>query len=165
VNKADVIVVLGGGPGRIQQAIALYQEKLANELWHTGDVLSFGENTSYARIAAQLAVEQGVPSDAIHLLATTSTWEDGQAIAALAEERQVRSILVVTDWTHSRRALSVVRAHLAESEINVYYVPSTNSLYDPDNWWRHKLGRTEVLSELVKIGVYWWRYGVVAWRD
>jgi uncharacterized SAM-binding protein YcdF (DUF218 family) len=163
INQADAIAVLGGNPRRIQTGISLYKQGLAPEIWHTGDVPYPGREISFARSAAQRAMEQGVPPEAIHLLATTSTWEDGQAIAALAKERQVQSILVVTNWSHSRRALCTIKHHLAGTGVVIYYTPSLDSRYGPGNWWHYKSGRAIVLRELGKIGLYWARYGVIPW--
>lgn len=159
VAQADAIVVLGGTSQRIQQGIILYKQNLAPEVWHTGDVASCPS----AQRAAQLAIERGVPAEAIHLLATTNTWEDGQEIAALAKERRLQSILVVTDWPHSRRALCVIKQQLADSGIAIYYAPPTDSPYGPENWWQHRASRAVVLKELIKIGFYWMRYGVAPW--
>ncbi len=165
VNQADVIVVLGGGgPGRTLRSITLYKQGLAPEIWHTGDCQCSGEAISSAQSAARFSIERGIPAEAIHLLATASTWEDGQKIATLAKERQAQSILVVTDWSHSRRALCVIRRQLAGSGIDIYYAPSANPPYGPEDWWRSKYGRVVVFRELVKIGFYWARYGMVPWR-
>jgi uncharacterized SAM-binding protein YcdF (DUF218 family) len=110
-----------------------------------------------------LAVEHGVPEEAIYLVATLNTWGDSQGIAALAKERQVQSILVVTDWWHGRRALCAIKKQLADSEISVYYASPTDSSYGPEDWWQHKNGRVAVFRELVKIGFYWVRYGMTPW--
>ena len=165
IARADAIVVLGSNNSqRSQRGISLYKQGLASEFWHTGDVPRPGMTTSYAQSHVQIAIEHGVPVEAIHLLATTSTWEDGQEIAALAQERQVQSILVVTDWRHSRRALCAIEKQLADRGVAIYYAPPTDSLYGPENWWQHKSGRVAVFRELVKIGFYWVRYGLAPWR-
>ncbi len=162
VNRADAIVALGGSNSRTLHSITLYRQGLAPEIWYTGDCLCSGETISFAQSAAQFSIERGVPAKAIRLLATTSTWEDGQEIAVLAKERQVQSILVVTNWAHSRRALCVIEQQLAGSGIAIYYAPP-NSLYEPEKWWQHNRGRVAVFKELVKIGFYWVRYGTAPW--
>lgn len=165
IERADAIVVLAGGnPGRIMRAITLYKQGLAPELWHTGNVWAPDKIMPPAQSGAQLAIEHGVPAEAIHLLATTNTWGDSQEIAVLAKERQVQSILIVTDWWHSRRALCAIKKQLAGSGIAVYYAPPTDPPYSPENWWHHKRGRITVFQELGKIGFYWVRYGVAPWR-
>lgn len=154
VGRVDAIVVVGDCPKRILHGIALYGQGLAPELWHTG---------SYAQSAARLAIEHGVPAEAIHLLSTTSTWEDGQEISAFAKQRQVDSILVVTSWYHSRRALCVIQQQLVGSGVSIYYDPPALR-YGSGNWWQYKDGWTAVCGELVRIGFYWWRYGLAPWR-
>lgn len=165
VGRADVIVVLGGGhPQRILHGISLYQQGLAPELWHTGHVKESGRTASFGTSAVQLAVERGVPAEAIHLLPTTSTWEDGQEIKAFAERRQVNSILVVTSWYHSRRALCVIKQQFEGSGVSILYDPPSDLRYGPDRWWRDFDDWAAVLKELVKIGFYWPRYGLAPWR-
>lgn len=154
LGQVDAIVILSGNRQRILHGVTLYERGLAPELWHTG----------CAQSAAQLARERGVPARAIYSLATTSTWEDGQQIRAFAEQQQVNSILVVTNWVHSRRALCVIQQQFAGSGVSIYYDPPPASGYGPDNWWRHKRGRTVVFTELAKIGLYWGYYGLAPWR-
>ena len=101
-----------------------------------------------------------MPDEAIQVLSSTSTWEDGQAIAALAQQRNVRSVLIVTNWYHSRRAMCVVRQHLRNSGVSVYYDPPPGAAVKPDNWWRSEQGRDMLFTELAKIGYYWVRYGL-----
>jgi hypothetical protein len=178
VRQADAIVVLSGNMDRMRRGIELYHQGLAPELWHTGDLPNPSESTSFALSAAQLAVENGVPARSVHLLETTSTWEDGQRVVALAQERNVVSILVVTDWYHSRRALSVLARWSAvrrlagfrsedrltrDMDLAIHYVPAKDPVYTPENWWRHRKGRATVLEELAKMCFYWLRYGVSPW--
>lgn len=158
IGHVDAIAVLGGDRQRSLHGIALYREGLAPELWQTGTV---SKNAQYV---VPIAVQRGVPAAAIHLLPSTSTWEDGSEIVALAKQKQVHSILIVTDWFHSRRALCVIQQQLTGSGIDMYYDAPPISSYGPDNWWRQRQGRKVVLSELVKIAYYWWQYRVTPWR-
>lgn len=160
--SVDAIVVLGGGnPPRILHALSLYKRGLAKEIWHTGNVRYPNQALSSAEMGAQIAVQQGVPREAMFLLASTSTWEDGQVIAALAAQRETRSILVVTDWTHSRRALQVIRTRLNGSDISIYYDhPPQETPGGPDTWWQNEFRRHQINSELLKIVFYWIYYGV-----
>lgn len=166
LGHADAIVVLsGGGPGRMFHGIALYQQGWAPELWYTGDrpipaMTSFTD----AQLARDFALAQGVPAEAIHLLPTTSTWEDGQEIASLAHQEDIHNIIVVTDWYHSRRALCVIKKGLADADVQVYFSSPPALTYGPDNWWQHEDGLVAVTNELIKFGFYWWRYGLIPWQ-
>jgi len=160
VAPVDAIVVLGGRyPYRDQHAIDLYHQGIGQEIWRTGPVeLPAGRLVQRAR---QLAREQGIPEEAYFVLESYSTWDDGQQIAALARERQTRSVLIVTDWAHSRRALCVIGQHLAGREVTVLYDHPRDLAIHPDNWWRDRYGREAVLSELGKMGLYALQYGTL----
>ncbi len=162
VQPADAIVVLDG-EGRGDHGIALFQRGLAPEFWYTGHVPLPGQDTSVAQSVARQAEEQGVAAQAIHLLATTSTWEDGIEIAALVRERDIDSIIVVTSGYHSRRALCVIKHHLRGSGVHVFYSAPVIEEQRPANWWQNRYSRRHVFSELAKIGYYQLRYGVSPW--
>ena len=155
-GHADAIVVHGGNLARTQEGAALYHRGLAPELWHTG--YARGEQ----RITAA-ALRAGVPANSFRYLVTTSTWSDGTQIAAAVRERNLHSILIVTDWWHSRRALCADRQQLQGTGIAVVYTPAP-AIVGPDSWWRDPDMCRRVLSELVKLGYYAVRYGMMPWE-
>jgi len=165
VEKADAIVILGGGMSeRLPPAVMLYQEDIAPQIWITGASAESqaGDGTT-AQISAKQASDMGVPTEAITLLATTSTWEDGEQIAATVRARGFRSIVVVTSWYHGRRALCSIHHHLQDDSVKVYYQPAATPGYDPDDWWLTKIGGKIVTMELEKTIFYWGYYGLVPW--
>lgn len=158
VAPVDAIVVLGGRyPYRDQHGIDLYRQGIGQEIWRTGPIYSPGGRLIEA--ARQLALDQGVPVEDYFMLESYSTWDDGQQVAALAQQRQTQSVLIVTDWAHSRRAMCVVAQQLAGSGVAIFYAPPPEFPVQVEDWWRHPFGREIVSSELVKIGYYWLRYG------
>ncbi len=159
-QPVDAIVVLGSDSSRYAHGIELYRQGFAPELWITGDETMPVGAISFAQQMAREIEKVGVPRTAIHVLATTSTWEDGREIAALAQARHIHRILVVTSWYHNRRALCVIRQHLGDSGVDVYYDPPLDSAYGPTQWWRSGDRRGVVFSELVKLGGYAVRYGL-----
>lgn len=165
-QRAEVIVVLsGGGPSRLNPGIEAFQQGGATELWYTGatrpeEARRFND-AAYAR---EYALEHGIPATAIRLLETSSTWEDGEQIAVASREREPASLLVVTDWSHARRARCVIRYHLAEQPVALHGLPVQGpSVSNPDDWWRSEEGLVSVLNELVKLLYYWQRYGLAPW--
>lgn len=162
VAHADAIVVLGGGPERLPAAIDLFHEGIAPELWYTGareDSLDPAGNE--ARLAYKTAQEMGIPAEAITMLTTISTWEDGQQIAATAQARGTRSILVITNWYHGRRALCIIHHHLRDQRVQIYYQPVETSGFGPDDWWLSEDVSRTVTTELYKIIFYWGYYGLI----
>lgn len=163
-HPADVIVVLGTTPERAAHGIHLFQQQLGHEYWHTGDGSVSRPHVFHAQDAAQLAREQGIPEAAIHLLPSRSTWEDGTSIAALARERHPDSVIVVTDWYHSRRAMCIIRQQLDGTGIDVFYAAPPLTDYRPDNWWQLSRRRRAVPGEYGKLVFYALRYGLQIWR-
>lgn len=94
--QVDAIVVLGGGAAeRPRQAWKLYEEGRADCIIVTGDGGS---------IVSSLE-ELGVPPQAIvHETDATSTLENARNVAPLLAERQVHTAILVTTWSHGRRA-------------------------------------------------------------
>ena len=152
VGRADAIVVLGGSSERTLRGIELYQQGAAPAFWQTGNCATSPDCT--------LALQGGVPEYALQAPVTHSTWQDGAAIAELARKQNVRSILVVTDWYHARRALGVMQKQLAGSSVTIFYEFLPPQGFASKDWWRYPEGRDVVIGELIRIGYYWLRYGV-----
>lgn len=164
-GQADAIVILGGGgPERAAHGIQLYRQGVAPRLWFTGDrpvpeMSGFNEGC----LARDMAVREGVPTNDISLLNTSSTWEDGQQIATGVKQKGLHRIVVVTNWYHSRRALAVIRRHLAGQAVQVYYSPPPTSTCCPDKWWVRDESLVMVINEWIKIGLYAVQYKVAPW--
>jgi len=166
LGQADAIVVLGGGwPERMLYGVTLYRQGWAPELWFTGN-LPIPATSSFTaeQLVRDFASAQDVPGTAIRLLPTTNTWEDGREIATLARQEDVQSIIVVTDWHHSRRALCVIRKWLTGSNVTVFFSSPPILTSSPDNWWHYEEGLVAVTNELIKTGYYWWRYDMIPWQ-
>jgi uncharacterized SAM-binding protein YcdF (DUF218 family) len=155
---AEAIVIYGGNRERTDYGLELYQQSMAPEVWRTG----YGSSREGI---IQLALREGVPPEDFLWLETYSTWEDGAEIAATIQQRNVESVLLITDWWHSRRAVCSAQIHLGESDVTLYYTSSPSQMPDrPDNWWRSRYGWYHVSSELGKFGFYWLRYGMNPWE-
>lgn len=160
IHPADAIVVLGGEwPNRIDRGIALYQQGLAPLIWITGD----GSGTGNPAKSAERARREGVPADAIQVLLSTSTWEDGGAAAALAARRDVHSVLVVTSWYHSRRALCVMQRRFAGSRVALYHDEVGSWQYGTASWWQYLVGWYRVAREVAALGWYWMHHDLNPW--
>jgi uncharacterized SAM-binding protein YcdF (DUF218 family) len=165
VVQADAIVVLGGDVSlRLPPAVELFHAGLVPEFWYTGASPAHLTETGAATFGAyQRAREVGIPAEAITLLATTSTWEDAEQIAATVQARGTRSILVVTSWYHGRRALCAIHHHLQDLDVSVYYQPVATPGFGAGDWWQSERGKETVTMELNKIIFYWSHYGLIPW--
>ena len=154
-RKADVIVVLGGeNTSRVEQATALYQDGYAPR------ILVAGKNE--AELIGRSLVAAGVPEVAIlYESASTSTFENAAFSIAMLELKNVKTVLLVTSWFHSRRAVSTFKFNAGTIEI--VSIP-TESAHVKDMLENKRLRRS-VLLEYVKIFGYWLKYGISPVKD
>jgi len=114
IPKADGIVALTGGDGRVSEAMALLAEKDAPALLISGA----GRGTYLGDFTADDTAAATRYAGAItigHMAATTR----GNALetAAWAKARQMRTLLIVTADYHMPRALFVIAQRLPEVEL------------------------------------------------
>ncbi len=164
VRHADAIVVLGGAVVRTNHGMRLYEQGVAPLIWHTGWVYGDSANPASEQLATRIGREHTIPDEALTLVTTYSTWEDGAAVAELVQEQGADQLVVVTSWHHSRRALCVVRHHLRGSEVEVTFSSARVPPHDPNDWWQHPAMRRLVLEELAKLAYYGLRYGLPVWE-
>lgn len=101
LEHADVIVVLGGESGqRVIGAAELYHQGVAPKVFVTGS----GDG---GLIVRRLGMA-GVP-DAACESQSRSTYENAVLTKKALEASHPRSVMLVTSWFHSRRALAVFR--------------------------------------------------------
>ena len=135
--KADAVLVLGGG---LRPALAPRRQVEVNEggdrmltglqLWQSGKapwlVLSGGKvgftagslQPSEANSALRFVRERGLPVGRVLLLNNPKTTaEEAQAFAALARERQWKSVLLVTSALHLPRAYPSLQKQLKEVKL------------------------------------------------
>lgn len=150
---ADAIVVLGaaqysGRPSpvlraRLDHALALWTRGLAPRLVLTGG-RGAGDTTSEAEVGRRYAERAGVPDSAI-LLETRgrSTRESLAGVGAIARERGLHRVILVSDPMHLMRAAVLAR----QDGLEVMTSPVRMGGIRRD--WR------SVLAESVKVPVAW----------
>jgi uncharacterized SAM-binding protein YcdF (DUF218 family) len=159
------VVVLGGGAQqRLLHGIALREGDEERELWYTGNMIPERTRTfidpPYAR---EYAIGRGVPADKVRLLQSTSTWEDALAVKEAVAETGVEHLVVVTNYFHSRRAMCVLRHHLAEENVTLIYSAPGGDDFDASRWWESEQDLVDVAEEWVKVFYYWRSYGLAPW--
>jgi uncharacterized SAM-binding protein YcdF (DUF218 family) len=162
-DTADAIIVLGGEaypPNRTIHALKLYNQRRAPVVVFAGGALpGRSPETSSAQVARRYALARGLPPN-IALLAdgAQSTYDEAVLVRELVVAHGWRSLMIVTDPYHTRRAVRTFRALIPEAHIAASAAP----LLAPctDRWrcgariWRY------AASELVKMGFYRLYYGV-----
>lgn len=94
--KMDVMVVLGGGgQERVREACRLYKEGRATQVIVTGD----------GGLIMTPLIKGGIPESAlIYEPHATTTLENAEYVKPLLEKLSAKSVILVTSWTHARRA-------------------------------------------------------------
>jgi len=160
-QKADAILVLGGGYARPFQAAELYRQGFARKIYVSvpvrEDQLRLLDQTGIAypreeEIVRQVLLTKGVPASAIEYFGkdSISTAAEAQAARALFAKGAPR-LLVVTSPYHLRRARMIFADALPAADIRVIATS-----YDPfpQAWWKDQAAARNVLLELAKITFY-----------
>jgi uncharacterized SAM-binding protein YcdF (DUF218 family) len=168
LTNADAIIVLSGSAvyrERTKKAAELYRLGIAPRIFISNDGVYSGwlddekANVAFVELEQSDLISRGVPADAITLLPDQVSGTDDEARAAAAEidNRQIRSLLIVTSAYHSRRALRTFDKILAQKdvEIGIEHAPTGERTPDPDYWWLSPRGWQTVAGEYVKSVVYW----------
>jgi uncharacterized SAM-binding protein YcdF (DUF218 family) len=161
---ADAIVVFAGGVGESGQAGGGYQEraKQAVDLYRAGHakqiVISSGFIFAFreAEVMKTLAVQEGVPADAIQLeTRARDTHEMVTFVRDILAQNGWRRILLVSSPYHMRRAVLTWRR--AAPGVSVVPVPVRNSQF-----YVHDRGASfaqirGIAQEYAALAAYWWR--------
>ncbi len=150
---ADAIVVLGGGNGsRLRHAVQLYdrafgeQLVLVGEVWpRWQDILRRSDSDLTAELRQHVVMAES---------ASLSTVADLELALKYCRARDVRSLLVVTDPYHSRRAQVIVDHLFSDSGIATTVVHSGyyGTYRNPEqDWWQDEQTLQVVWVELGKI--------------
>jgi uncharacterized SAM-binding protein YcdF (DUF218 family) len=161
VAPADAIVVLSGSiPDRILHAVDLYKAGLAPTVVLTREVelpglaelrdrgISIPERYELNR---SIALQLGVPPEALVTVEQRAGSTIAEVAALLPElrRRNVRSILLVTSKTHTRRAAMIFHT-LSGGDIAVRVSPTPYDPFSPDDWWTRREITRRVLTEYGK---------------
>jgi uncharacterized SAM-binding protein YcdF (DUF218 family) len=150
--------VLGGGEKeRVEQGIELAKTKYGGWLMFTGEYLEpvFAEKTHWALEARKLSVYSGLRQDKIiPILNSTSTFEDAVLSKKICLEKHFRSLIVVSEPFHTRRAHFVFNKVYKNSGIKIMMYPVQNSWFKRDSWWKSKNGFWAVNIEYQKMMYY-----------
>ena len=154
---ADAIIVLGGGAGDRERAgAALYAAGYAPQIMTTGEMVHvLGLEGTFAELSAHELERAGVPADHIQPLSTSSsTCDDARLSHALLAASGARSLIVVSDPFHMRRAMLLFGREYAGSGIELIPVAASPSWFSPERWWTRERDLRVVSEEYLKLVYY-----------
>lgn len=156
LQKSDVVVLLGGGDTlRMQEAVTIYQDKLAGMiiLTETGEE-DPETGIPYSQLQKEEMMSLGVPSGGIAFTEEhgNSTYEEAYAVRKLlTQSGKVNSAIIVTDPYHTLRTRLIFRDVFRETNIRVSVRPVRSHWYRSTTWWQSRDGWQFTLSEYAKL--------------
>lgn len=155
IRQVDALVVLSGDEGdRVRTAARLYQDRTGNYLIITKtDNEEIGEQQTYSEKLMRIAIEDGVPQDAILFTdgIAEDTFAEAQAILTLSQQRNLQSLLVVTGPYHVRRTSLIFRHVFEDTHIKIRVTAVADSWYKPLTWFLSLRGWQQTVSEVLGI--------------
>ena len=171
LERADALLILSGSSNYVERsdwAARLFHDRRAPRILLTDDGERGGWSSSeqrnplFVERAARELSSRGVPADKIEVLpgVVSSTYEEARSLRSYAEQRGLRSVIVVTSAYHSRRALWTLRRVFEGSlvEVGVAAAPPGQESPGPATWWAGRRGWQMVAGEYPKIIYYRLRY-------
>jgi uncharacterized SAM-binding protein YcdF (DUF218 family) len=117
LRHVDAIVALTGGPDRVETALRLFADGIADRLLVSGA----GQRTDLAVLAHLAGIDPGPLEQQITLgHAAHSTRGNALETAAWANDQRIASLLVVTTWFHTPRALVELRRVMPAVTVQPY---------------------------------------------
>lgn len=161
LQPADVIHVIAGPDDRTDHAIQLYKQGNSNVILFTGGWCDT-HGYYHGQHGAERAEAQGVAPEnvAIDESPVTSTYDEAVLLKEFIARSPaaVRSVIVVSDPHHMRRARWLYREVLGEGiEVLMAPVPFGVSPYQR-RWWADAESREYVREEYVKLAYNYARY-------
>jgi uncharacterized SAM-binding protein YcdF (DUF218 family) len=141
--KADAVVVLAGGKGRIEEGVKLYREHQGRYLFLIG-VDPMVRKSDLFRERAGEGGGDGVFLEKV----SRNTLENALYARDLLLKKEVSSVLLITSRYHMKRSVLIFRNTLPKDiAIYPYPVDSTNLKED---WWSHGGSFRLLFSEFYK---------------
>ncbi len=158
-EESDLIFVFGAKtPLRIEKAVELYQQGLAEKILVSGRGPSYGDTQvpTEAETYTRIAMEKGVPVDAIITEDQSITIPDNvRSSLNLLDKNGVSysSIILVNSPYTQRRGWAHFKKYLPDSVRLVRVNSGTGDQYKRDTWYTNPTGIDVVLSEYFKAKV------------
>lgn len=156
-EQADAIVILGDNyrSDRTERGAELFRAGWAPRIIVSGKMIR--PYSSLADLMAHDLRQDNVPQQAIIISShnATDTREEIMGLAQVFRQQGWRKILFVTSNYHSRRTQYICARVLAPGT-EFRMVPAHESMYDPDSWWKTRLGVKLFFHESIGMVVAWW---------
>lgn len=154
LEKGDAVVALGGGgEWRVNEAASLVKDHYGQILILTEPGILEPGGALASGVFREEAIAGGLSPYAIILTegVQKTTHDEAEAVLALMGKHQYKSLIVVTDPFHTRRAQMIFQEVFAGSGKTVSMHPVPQHWYRSGNWFLTGAGWAATLREYAKI--------------
>lgn len=155
-QKVDAIVAVSGGDtlARTDEAVRLYKQGWASSLIFSGAAQD-KTGPSNAAVMRTDAIKAGVPASAISIEEQgATTKQNADKTQQLLEEKNIKTVILVTSAYHQRRA-GLEFSERAASKVTIINHPVASDKQWSSWWWLTPGGWYLAVSELVKIILFY----------
>ncbi|ETT72279.1 hypothetical protein C173_14610 [Paenibacillus sp. FSL R7-277] len=146
-KQADVIIILSGGGGRVEQGVKLYKEGYAPQLL----LSNAKEGAGPAGDMRETALSLGIPETALLSEdAAESTYQNAQLTLPIMKQHGFKSAIVVSSDFHMRRVKFIFDHVYKKSGIELTYI-GADSGYNAKAWWSDRYSRETTFNEYIKM--------------
>ena len=149
--KTDVIIVISGGDtkARTLYGVKLYKLGVANEIILSGAARD-SNSQSNAEEMAEIATKEGLPSSQLLVdPKAKNTYENAQNLKNIMELKKYKSVTLVTNSYHQRRANLEFKRAFGEN-VKIYNAPIfEDKMWSKYTWWLRPYNLLIGLQEVV----------------
>lgn len=166
-QRVDLILLLNGDlDTRPAAAARLWKQGLAPRIAiarsESSRAVQMGLVPNVTDLALEMLQREGVSREAIDEMpfpgGVTSTRDEAVALRAWLREHPVRSLLIVTNAIHTRRARWIFDRELRGTGIRILFFAVPDRRYRLERWWDNEHGFLGVYNEYLKLIYYRLRY-------
>src|SRR4029077_12225079 len=158
LEKSDAIIILSDDnfyADRATRAAELFRQKLAPVVVASG--IRLRPNAGIAELMTHDLIERGVPRENILPFPqdADNTREEAQFLQKLMQERNWKSVIVVTSNYHTRRAKYIFTKVLGGGVV-VRFASARDGDFDPAHGYEHRRSVKRFVHEVAGYFAAWW---------
>ena len=158
LQKSDAIIELSGDnfyADRATRSAEIYRQGLAPVVVASGERLR--PFAGSVELMEHDLIERGVPKERILRFPhdADNTREEAAALAKFAQEKNWKSVIIVTSNYHTRRARYIFRKEFP-GNISVSIASARDGDFDPEHWFEKRKGIKEFVREVAGMAVAIW---------
>lgn len=163
--RADVIVVLGGGPDtRPFEAARLFHLGLAPKILlmnpRPTTANEMGLLPTEADLGSNILIRQKVPAASIFVApdVVTNSHDEAVSVRNWARMNGAQQVIIATDVFHTRRVRWLYGEEFRGTGIHAQVEALPVHEYSVDDWWQHEQGVIAFQNEVLKYAYYRVKY-------